>query len=271
VSTEQVREHEEQEVEDRVAVRAHVVHAAILKQGEDELERTTSALAWSALAAGLSMSLSFLAEAVLRAHLPDVPWRPLISKLGYSVGFIVVVLGRQQLYTENTLTAVIPLLQKKDGATFVKVLRLWFLVLIANLVGAHIAAWVYGNTPALSEQVRNAMHDIASEAMRVDFTAALVRGIFAGWLIALVVWLRAAVDYAEVLVIVVPTYLVAISSFTHIIAGSVECLYLVMMGQLGWLTFAATYMVPTFVGNSIGGVVMVSLLNHAQVVSDEKS
>src|SRR5688572_13963826 len=106
----QLREPEQQEAEERTPPRAMVVYAAIARSGEDELRRPSSALAWSGLAAGLSMGFSLVAQGLIRSHLPDEPWRPLVSKLGYSVGYLVVILGRQQLFTENTLTVIMPLL-----------------------------------------------------------------------------------------------------------------------------------------------------------------
>src|SRR5687767_7977447 len=107
----------EQEATQRSAPSGKIVYKAILREAEDELERPSSALFWSGLAAGLSMGFSLIAEALLHANLPDTGWRPLVAKLGYSVGFLVVILGRQQLFTENTLTPVLPLLKNKDAKT----------------------------------------------------------------------------------------------------------------------------------------------------------
>src|SRR5579863_4947470 len=104
---------EEEEVEQRTSVKAHVVHEAVRRDGDTEFERSASALATSGLAAGLSMSFSFIGEGVLRRYLPDAPWRPLVVNLGYSFGFLIVIIGRQQLFTENTLTAVLPVLSKR--------------------------------------------------------------------------------------------------------------------------------------------------------------
>ena len=146
----ELTEKQQQEAEDRTSVSALVVHEAIRYDGEEELDRPVSALAWSGLAAGMSMGFSLVVQALLRAHLPDQPWRPLISKVGYSVGFLIVILGRQQLFTENTLTAIIPLLARRNSKTLLRVIRLWTVVLLANLVGAHLFAWVVGNTPILS-------------------------------------------------------------------------------------------------------------------------
>src|SRR5215469_593535 len=86
---------EEEEVEQRTSVRAHVVHEAVRRDGDTEFERTASALAASGLAAGLSMGFSLIGEGILRGHLPDAPWRSLVAKLGYSFGFLIVILGRQ--------------------------------------------------------------------------------------------------------------------------------------------------------------------------------
>jgi hypothetical protein len=113
------------QVEARIAPNAHVIHEVILKQGESELRRPSSALAWSALAAGLSMGFSLVAEGLLRSMLPDTEWRPLIAKFGYSLGFLIVIVGKQQLFTENTLTPIIPLMAHRDGRTLARVARLW--------------------------------------------------------------------------------------------------------------------------------------------------
>ena len=163
-------EHEVDEAVKRSTVRVHVVHEAIRLEGEAELKRSASALAWSGFAAGLSMGFSFIGEALLRAHLPDEPWRPIITKLGYSFGFVMVVLGRQQLFTENTLTPIIPLLERRDKETLFLVLRLWGVVLVANLMGAggdlvgsgqHLGATA-GNPPGFSAD----RHDIGKRPIR---------------------------------------------------------------------------------------------------------
>src|SRR5690349_23601617 len=127
---------QDEESERLSAPSGKIVYKAILKEGEEELSRPSSALFWSGLAAGLSMGFSMIAEGLLATYLPDAPWRPLVSKFGYSAGFLVVILGRQQLFTENTLTPILPLLQRKDVATLLNVSRLWLLVLVANLLGA---------------------------------------------------------------------------------------------------------------------------------------
>jgi formate-nitrite transporter family protein len=267
IAAPQLTEKQQQEAEDRTSVSAVVVHEAIRHDGEEELSRSTSALAWSGLTAGMSMGFSFVGQALFRAHLPDDPWRPLLVSLGYPLGFLIVIIGRQQLFTENTLTAIIPLLARRDGRTFIQVLRLWAVVLAANLVGAHLFAWVVGNTPMFSRDVQHAMLQLAIKAASVSFGAAILRGIFAGWLIAMVVWMLAAVDTGRVAVIVIITYVVGLAELTHIIAGSVEVLFLPMVGVRSWISVVSGYLLPTLLGNIIGGVSLTAAVNHAQVVA----
>ncbi len=109
-----------------------VIYEAIRQEAVAELSRPNRALLWSGLAAGLSVCFSFLAEALLQSGLPNVSWRPLISKFGYSVGFLIVILGRQQLFTENTLTPVLQLFQEKTLTILMNTIRLWAVVLVAN-------------------------------------------------------------------------------------------------------------------------------------------
>jgi formate-nitrite transporter family protein len=263
----ELTEKQRQEAEARTSVSANVVHEAIRHDGEEELNRPVSALAWSGFAAGLSMGFSFVAQALFRAHLPDQPWRPIVVNLGYPIGFLIVIIGRQQLFTENTLTAIIPLLARRNSATFIRVLQLWAVVLAANLVGAHLFAWVVGNTPMFKPEVQAAMLALARRAADVSFGTAVLRGIFAGWLIAMVVWMLAAIDTGRIMVIIIITYVVGLAGLTHIIAGSVEVLFLPMVGASSWIAVVSGYMLPTLIGNIIGGVSLTAALNHAQVVA----
>ncbi|MBV8812208.1 MAG: formate/nitrite transporter family protein [Acidobacteriaceae bacterium] len=263
----ELTERQQQEAQDRTSVSAVVVHEAIRYDGEEELMRPVSALAWSGLAAGMSMGFSLVAMALFKAYLPDQPLVKLIVSLGYPAGFLIVIIGRQQLFTENTLTAIIPLLARRNASTLLLVARLWTVVLIANMAGAHLFAWVVANTPMFKPQIQHAMLTLSLQALDVTFGEAVLRGIFAGWLIAMVVWMLAAVDTGRVAIIVILTYLVGLANFTHIIAGAVEVLFSVMVGAKSWGAVAWGYLLPTLIGNSIGGVSLTAAINHAQVVA----
>ena len=262
-------ETEQREAEKSKRPRAAVVHEAVRAGGEEELNRTISSLAWSGIASGLSMGFSLVAEGLLRSYLPETHWRPLIAKLGYPFGFLIVVIGRQQLYTENTLTAMLPFMDAPSSEKLGKLLRLWAIVLVANLVGALIFAWVAGKTGAFRPEFKAAFSAIGREAQEGSFWMMMLRGVFAGWLIALMAWLIPASNKSsEVALIGVLAYVVGLARLPHIIAGSVEVLYTVSTGETSWGAYLGHYMVPTLIGNTIGGVMLVAWLNHAQVAND---
>jgi len=267
IAAPELTEKQKEEAEDRTSVSAVVVHETIRQDGEEELNRPISALAWSGFAAGMSMGFSLVAQALFYSYLPESHWRTLIVRLGYPLGFLIVIVGRQQLFTENTLTAIIPLLARRNLSTLALVLRLWMTVLIANMIGAHLFAWIVGNTPMFKPDIQHAMLILGKEAANVTFGAAILRGIFAGWLIAMVVWMLAAIDTGRIAVIIILTYIVGLAGLTHIVAGAVEVLFLVMVGVKSWGAIAWGYLLPTLIGNIIGGVSLTAAVNHAQVVA----
>src|SRR5579884_1591693 len=135
-----INEDEVQEVEDRRRPRSAVIYETIRREGEEEYERSSPALFWSAVAAGGSMSFSMIAMGILQAHLPDSPARHLVSSFGYTVGFVIVILGRQQLFTENTLTPLLPMFYSPTHWRFRQLLRLWGVIFAGNLAAAVVAA-----------------------------------------------------------------------------------------------------------------------------------
>lgn len=267
----QIEREEEHKTQEMTAVGAHVVYEAIKREGEEELARTTTGLTFSGLAAGLSMGFSFIAEVALKHHLPDAEWTPLITKVGYVVGFVIVIIGRQQLFTENTLTPVIPLLDKQSNVRLSSVLRLWIIVFVANLIGTALFAWTLAWLPVFEAEFRPALHALSIAAYHGgEFGKIFVRAIFAGWLVALMVWLMPNSGTARILVIAVIAYLIGIAEFPHIIAGAVQVLYSVADGSLELGSVAARYLLPTLLGNVLGGVALVAALNFAQVSPDEE-
>lgn len=156
----ELTESEKRIAKERTALGAAVIHEAIRTEGDAELLRPVSALIWSGMAAGLSMGFSLAAMGLLYSRLPDTQWRPLITDFGYTFGFLAVILGRQHLYTENTLTVMLPLLTNRDRKTLWAMLRLWSVVLIANAIGAGMIAWAIARTDVFSPEVRTALTEI---------------------------------------------------------------------------------------------------------------
>ena len=263
-----VSEPEREIIEAHSRPNAALIHETIRAEGESELQRSVSALLLSGLAAGLAMGLSLMTEGLLRAHLPEAPWRDLVSKLGYAVGFLVVVLGRQQLFTENTLTPILPLLYNRDMQTFGRVARLWALVLAANVAGTWAVAAVFAGSDLFPADVTEAFAAISQHAIEGSFGGTVLKGIFAGWLIALLVWLMPGSGEARSAVIVLLTWLVSVGGFAHIVAGSVDAAFLVLSHQAGAADYLWRFFTPTLLGNIVGGVALVAGLNYGQVASE---
>jgi formate/nitrite transporter FocA (FNT family) len=242
--------------------RALVIHEIIREEGEQELERSNTGLALSGLAGGLTMGFSFLAEALLRASLPDTPWRHSVESFGYSVGFIIVVLGRQQLFTENTLTAVLPVVTRRDLSTLLSAGRLWAIVLVANLFGTWLFAAMIHVHLVFTPDVEVALQSIAVEAIPPIFYATLLKAFFAGWLIALMVWILPSAQSARLITILIITYVVSLAHLSHIVAGSSEAAYSVLSGTATFGQYFIYFLLPTLIGNIVGGVVLVTVLNH---------
>jgi formate-nitrite transporter family protein len=259
------------EVERRVAPTVAVVHEAVRADGERDLRRGTTALTTSGLAAGLSMGFSFFVPGLIQAHVPDASWRPLLAALGYPIGFLLVILGRQQLFTQNTLTVVLPLLERRDTVTLGRVAHVWGVVLAANLFGALVVAWVAGHTRVFEPDTLRALTTIGHEAMATDSSTTLLRALFAGWLIALIVWLLPFAEAARVWVIFAITYVVALAGFPQIVTAAVTSFYLTTTGSVDWGVALTGFLLPTLIGNIAGGVLLVAVLNHAQVAADSWS
>jgi formate/nitrite transporter FocA (FNT family) len=259
---------EVKEAEDRAMPRAAVVFETIRREGEGELNRTWPALGFSALSAGLSMGFSLFAMSIFTAYLPDSPWRPLVASLGYTVGFLVAILGRQQLFTENTLTPILVLLNRFEAPIFWRVVRLWMIVLAGNLLGALAFATLLVHVQVFPPELQRSFGTVAVHASGGAAWPNFMRAIYAGWLIALMVWLLPAAESAAMFIIILLTYIVAAAELTHVVAGSVEAMYSVEIGKLTVTQCVFRFVLPVFAGNSIGGVTFVALLNFGQVAGD---
>lgn len=256
------------QAEQHAAPEALVIHEVVREEGENELEKSFSAVSWSGLAAGLSMGFSFLGLALFRALLPDEPWSRMIFAMGYTIGFSITILGRQELFTESTLTAMLPLLVKRDLVTLLSVLRFWAIVLVANLLGTGLFALLLSVHGLFPESTTHALAETAAEGAFLPLLPGFLKAILAGWLIALMAWMLPSAKSARLFVILLLTYVVALGGFPHVVAGSVEAAYAVIQHDATVADYFFKFLLPTLAGNTIGGVALVALLNHAPLSSD---
>jgi formate/nitrite transporter FocA (FNT family) len=261
-------EEERAQAADHAAPHAKVIHEVIRQEGEMELSRSVTALLWSGLAAGLSMGFSLICLSFLHVGLPDTSWRHLAESPGYSVGFVITILGRQQLFTESTLTSLLPFLVSRDRKTLIALLRTWGVVLGANLVGTTAMAAAISRPGLFPDPVHREMSDVGQEIMQSGFWLTAGRAVFSGWLIALMVWLLPSARSARLFVILILTTVVALCNFPHIIAGSVEAAFAVFDGRAGVQDYFVRFLAPVLLGNSIGGIALAALLNYAPLAPE---
>ncbi len=247
---------------------AYVLHEVIRHNGDAELRRHGGALFLSAFAAGLSIALSLIVPGVLKSHLPEANWTKVITSMGYAVGFLVVVLGRQQLFTENTITPILPLLHDRSVKTTWRVIRLWAIVLGGNILGTLAIALLIAHAGAFEPSIQKAFAEISHDAIAHDFAATFVKAVFAGWMIALMVWFLPATGNAASFIIMLMTWLVSLCGLAHVVAGSVEAFYLVVTGAASMGEYGGKFFLPTLLGNVFGGTTLVAVLNYGQVAPE---
>jgi formate/nitrite transporter FocA (FNT family) len=259
---------EVEDIEELSAPRTPVIYEVVRRLGDEEMVRPSTSLWWSGLAAGLSISFSLLAQAILETHLPDTGWRPLVAAFGYSVGFLIVIMGRQQLFTESTITVVLPVLKDFTWANLANLGRLWAIVLVANLIGTLFASVFCTYTPVLPRELYAGMIEVSRALLHLTWWDMLFRAVSSGFIIAAMVWMIPAAESAKFPVITMMTWLIAVGGFTHIVAGSMEAYMLVLSGDWAVLPMLGTFMVPVLIGNVIGGTALFALISYAQVMEE---
>ena len=239
------------------------IFTRIAANADREFGRSTRLLFWSGLAAGLTISLSFLGMATVEGMVTG-PSSRLISALFYPLGFMFIVLGRYQLFTENTFTPVTLVLTWR--ASLPRLLRIWGVVLLANLLGTAVAGLYFSQTDVISGDTAVAASEIGRHMLEMPWWTLFSKGTIAGWLVSGMVWLNhaARTATARVFIIFALMYTVAAADLAHCIVGSSEMFYLVFEGELGLLAYLWDFLVPAALGNTVGGVFLVALLNYAQ-------
>jgi formate/nitrite transporter FocA (FNT family) len=259
---------EVKDVEELATPRTPVIYEVVRRLGDEEMARPFNSLWWSGVAAGLSISFSLLAQAILRTHLPDTSWQPLLTSFGYCVGFIMAVMSRQQLFTESTITAVLPVVAEFTWRNIGRMARLWAIVLAANLTGTLFAALFCTYTPVLPAQIYDGMVTVSRDLLAFSWSEMLFRAIAAGFLMAAMVWLMPGAERAQFHVITLTTWLIAVGGFTHIVAGSMEAYLLILAGDWMWWQMVSQFMAPVLIGNIVGGTALFALIAYAQVMDE---
>jgi formate/nitrite transporter FocA (FNT family) len=244
---------------------AEDIYKQVAKNAQEELKRSSVSLAISGLTGGIFMGLSALGVGVALAHLGSGEGAYVLSRMFYPLGFIVVILGRSQLFTENTLYPVALVLTEPQQIW--NTMRLWATVLPANVVGAFVFAMLAGLTHAIPTDVVQAIAGLGIAAVHQPATTIFWSGVVGGWIIATAAWLVSGSHSitGSVMVIWMLTFVVGLGNFAHCIATSGEILTAVLTHQLPWAAYPRWFG-PAVAGNICGGVIMVTLLEYGQAI-----
>lgn len=234
----------------------------LLRVAVEEARVPGAPLFFSALAAGLCIVLSFAGAVVVgRVTGAEVT---LATAALYPVGFAAIVLGRYQLYTENTLTPVALVLTRQG--TVLTVLRVWGIVLLGNLLGAVLGTLALSWTGLFHGETLTVAREVAHHATAHPPLLAFAKAVLAGWLVAGMTWtvLGTRSPLARLAIVWVFLYMVGALELVHCVAGTAEVFFAWLHGDVGMLHAVLGYLVPAIAGNTLGGVVLVGLLNYAQ-------
>ncbi len=253
-----------EDVEDKLRLSAPTIYEIISREGREELNRPESSLIWSAIVAGICISFSVICEGLLLKHVPENGDYFLLENLGYTVGFLIVILGRFQLFTENTITVILPLLEHFRARTFTRTMKLWGIVLSFNFVGTFIVALLISFFPFFSAEQFDIFMNISDHAVNKPLGDIFVQAIPAGFLIAALVWMLPSSSSTKFWVIMLMTYIIAIGDFAHIVAGSTEAFLLMINGATS-ISHGLGYLLMVGLGNIIGGTGLFALMAYAQV------
>lgn len=247
----------------------HTILEQHVRQAQEELERPAGALLLSGLSAGLDLGFGpFLMAVIATLTAKEMPHSvtQILMTLAYGVGFIFVVMGRSALFTEQTTSAVLPVLSRR--ASLRQLLRLWGLVLISNLAGAAVIAAIISQVgPRMGVIEIGALRDIASKLLAHEWWIMLLSAIAAGWLMGLLAWLVIASrdTVSQIIVVTLTTFVIGIAGFHHSIAGTIEVLMAAFAGAGATFDGFARFLLWSVLGNALGGAVFVALLKFGHV------
>ena len=239
-----------------------------IQDGREELARGSAGLALSGLGAGLNVSFSAAALGVVGALSGGVG---LLAYAAYPIGFIFVMMSRQQLFTTNTVTPVVVVLDE-DRSQLWNMLRMWGILFVSNVLGALAFAFAVTHTEILPASALNVLLEEAAQKMENGFWEVAVKGVVGGWLVAFVVWLVASGrdTISQLILIWAPVFLIPATGLVHCIAGSTEMMISVFGGQTSWGEYLVGFLVPATLGNAVGGVILVTMLNYGQTIGSEQ-
>ena len=236
------------------------VFQRIIAAADEEIDTGTRELFFSSLAAGFAITLTFLIYSSMTAKTDN----PVLAAMLYPIGFIYIILGGYQLYTENTLPPVALVLERL--ASLPALFRTWVVVAVGNFAGGLFGALILAQTGVFSPEAAAAAIDISQKGVETGVWDLFFKAGFAGLIVAGVVWLDFAAreTVSRFFLVYIAFLLIPLADLFHVVVSFTELMYLVFLGEAALLSGLVGFVLPVLLGNTIGGVVLVTLVNYFQ-------
>lgn len=237
------------------------IYERVVIEADEEIRRSVRELFFSGLAAGFAITITVLLYASMTESAGGVP---IVGALLYPIGFLYIILGNYQLYTENTLPPVALVLDRL--ASFPAMFGMWLVVLWGNVTGGAIGALALAYGGVMSPEVAATLTGIAMTGVETAWLDLFFRAAFAGLIVAGVVWVDFGVQNATArfLLVYVAFLAIPLGGLFHVVVASTEVMYLVFLGEIGLLYGTVHFAFPVLLGNTLGGVLLVTVVNYFQ-------
>jgi formate/nitrite transporter FocA (FNT family) len=238
----------------------------VTHEGEEIFKIKKLAVFLSACIAGLEIGFSYLLICTLYFLLAGKIEEHIVFKmfgLVYPLGFIMVILGKSILYTEQTSVLALPVLNGQR--TVLELLTIWGLVIIGNLLGGILFIFCVGDLAAqLNLFDKETMVKIGSHILNHSYGVLLLSSIFAGWLMGLLTWLLNSTteSLTRILLIALITGTIGFVGFHHSIVGNIEAFGAFLYSETISMGDYLMFLVLTLLGNGIGGSIVVALFKY---------
>lgn len=237
------------------------VFQRVIAAADAEVRTGARELFFSALAAGFAITVTFLMHASMYGKTDG---DPLLSIVLYPIGFVYIILGGYQLYTENTLPPVALALERLTSIP--NLFRIWTIVLCGNFLGGAVGALVLAKTGVFSPAAAAAATEIAFRGIETPFWDLFFRAGFTGLIVGGVVWLDFAArdTISRFATVYIAFIAIAMGELFHVVVSFPELVYLVLNGHVAFTTGLQGFILPVLLGNTLGGVLLVTVVNYFQ-------
>lgn len=245
------------------------------KLGARRLQRSMAGTSVTAFIGGMSVSFGVVAmvwsASALSGEITGPSPAHLVGSFAFPVGFLILLVGKSELFTENFLLPVAGVLERRGSVQ--QLGQLWGASLVFNLLGAVVFAFLISREGVLDAEPTLHIMDLAEHKVEYSFSTSFVKAIFAGWLMTVLTWLLLAAEgfAARLAMIWAMAALIVLGQFNHVVISASEIFMAIFVGEsitiMDWFT---RNFIPALFGNIVGGVVFVTMLHYIQALYEHE-